>query len=1118
VHCPSCGAEATALGAECSRCGAQLPCRCAACGSQNAPGANYCSHCGQALGTGVAESAGVGYARAPSHLVERVLRSRAALEGERKQVTVLFADIRGSFGLIEGGDPEEVQALLDAVLGAMIEAVHRFEGTVNQVLGDGIMALFGAPVAHEDHAVRAAGAALAMQQAVGRLRDPSWQGRGIAPQIRVGLNSGDVLIRTVRNDLSIEYRAVGSTTHMAARMEQLATPGKVWLTAETLRLGRGLLRAHSLGLMQVKGVNEPLELFELDGVAVRTRFQAAESRVLSPLSGRAESLAVLDAALAATLAGESRAVVLSGEPGVGKSRLCYELLRRPLAETCRVLEAAAVSYGRATPHGVLVSLLRSLLGIHDDDGPECITSKAQDGLRALGTDGDQRSALVLVLLDVSTGDKEWRRLDPVQRLRRIEETLRELLAAFAARGPTVLLLEDLHWADAESLAFIRGLVERPLGPATLLLMTHRLELAPTWPVLPHVVQCQLASLPTEGAEALLQALVGGGIGLASLRRMLVERTGGNPFFIEESARSLVERGALRGSPGHYVLQGDLAQLEVPVTIEALIAARLDRLSPEVLEVLQAAAVIGHESPAELLRQVADLPEGALEARLLPLLQAELLYDTGQLRTPVYRFKHALIEEVAYRRLLRARRRGLHARVVEAVEKLYATRLGEHVERLAEHSYRAELWHKAAQYHQLACTRAANRWANAQAIAYLDRGLEVIAHLPAGADRDRAAVDLRLTALAPLLPSGDHGRMLTLLREAEGYARSLGDARRSAAIASQLAAGLWMMGQHEQAMGAAEQALSLSVELGAGEIALQTAARYNAAMVHHAFGDFERTLSMLSELVQTFSGPLARQRLIGWSGYPSVYVRTFAVSCCCMLGRFEQAQALFEEGRALADELDHPHSRTMILEEGGFLLLMRGEAQAARELLTEALAICERDEVRVMYAPMAARLGVALLDCGQIEQGRALLEDAVARKTYREAAHYGHDYLLMALSDAQLRTGDVRAALQTAREAEQATLGCGEHGYHVCALVQLAAALRASPGSEQQAQATYRQALQKATRLHMRPWVALAREGLAAAMQVQGPCAEARAELEAAAALWTQLGAPLRSADVLAQIG
>jgi class 3 adenylate cyclase len=310
-------------------------------------------------------------------MVERALRGHTAVEGELRQVTVMFADLRDSYRIVRDEDPEEVAALLDSVLQVMTEAVHRYEGVVNQVLGDGLMALFGAPVAQEDHAVRAACAAMAMQKAVAAMQHPSWQERGLKPQIRIGLNSGDVVLRAIRTDLSIDYRAVGSTIHMASRMEQLAAAGSTLVTAHTKRLGGKWLRTRALGRTEIKGLAEPAEVFELLGTRLRTRFQADEQRDLSALTGRSELLHELSHVLDTALAGEQRTIVLSGEPGVGKSRLCYELLQLGVARGARVLEASAPSYGRGTPHGMLANLARALFSVDDSDPPEVVAYKAR---------------------------------------------------------------------------------------------------------------------------------------------------------------------------------------------------------------------------------------------------------------------------------------------------------------------------------------------------------------------------------------------------------------------------------------------------------------------------------------------------------------------------------------------------------------------------------------------------------------------------------------------------------------------------------------------------------------------------------------------------------------------
>lgn len=1041
------------------------------------------------------------------------MASRSALEGERKPVTVLFADLRGSLSVIEGVDPEEVQALLDAVLAAMVDAVHRFEGAVSQTMGDGILALFGAPLAHEDHALRACCAALAMQDAVHRMQDESWKARGAQPVIRVGLHSGEVAVRAVHNDLSMEYRAVGSTTHIASRMEQLAPPGGVWLTEQTLRLCRGLLRTRAIGPVQVKGVQAPIDAFELVGISTRTRFQANALRGLSPLVGRESTLALLSDALGRALAGQPAAAILSGEPGIGKSRLCYELLHRA-SDRCRVLEASAASYGQLTPHAVLASLVRGLLGIDDDDDLEQLTGKARAHLTELGMSESGDLEALLGLVDVPTQDREWHLLDPVQKRRRCERTLQAILTAFCARGPVILLFEDLHWCDPDSLEFISKLVESPPGSHTLLLLTHRPELQRNWAELPHVLSCGIAGLDPANSEALLGSLLGAHENYAQLRVRLAARTVGNPFFIEESVRSVIDGGMLRELPsGVPAADG----IDVPESIDALLGARVDRLSEPLLEVLQAAAVIGDDSMLELLRAVVDLSQPEFAQRLRALTEAELLYESVPLTASeeqsasLFRWKHALIQEVVYKRLVRSRKRALHGRVVDALEALFPARLTEHVARLAEHAQRAERWDKCAQYHTRACVHAASHSSNARAIAHLERGLEALGHMPEGEERDRLAIDLRLTALAPLLPLGAHVRVIQLLREAEQIARGLNDARRLAKVSSQLSAELWVTAQYELARREAEHSLSLAQQLSGDRFSLENSARYHIATIHHARGEFTPAIQILRELVSVFTGENARRRL-GWAGYPSVMTRTFVISIQSMLGGFAEAARAFEEGRALANEFDHPFSRTMILEQYGMCLLVQAEAARAEELLREALEICNKDEVRTMLAPIASHLGLALLHQDRVSEAAQLLERAASEQAAL-AGHYALSYWAHGMSELQLRTGDIAGALQTAERAMQEAQDHGERAFYVRALLQHAAAVLRSPDGCADAVREYGRALKLAHQLGVQPWAALARQGLAQAHRLQGRLDLADEALASALAGWRELQAPARVAQV-----
>ena len=1037
--------------------------------------------------------------------MERVMVSRAALEGERKPVSVLFADLRGSLSVIEGVDPEEVQALLDAVLAAMIEAVHRFEGAVSQTMGDGILALFGAPLAHEDHALRACCAALAMQTAIKSMQDASWRARGVQPVIRVGVHSGEVAVRAVHSDLSMEYRAVGSTTHIASRMEQLATPGSVWLTEATLRLCRGLLRTRAIGPVSVKGVQQPIAAYELIGISTRTRFAANALRGLSPLVGRDDTLRPLMAAMERAFAGAPSAAILSGEPGIGKSRLCYEILHRA-GERCRVLEAAAASYTQITPHAVLASLARALLGIEDDDDLEQLTRKVRSRLDELGI--PEQLQVLLELVDVPTHDREWVRLDPVQKRRRIERTLHAALTAFCAANPTILLFEDLHWCDQDSLDFISKLVETPPGSHVLLLLTHRGQLASSWAAVPHVLELRVAGLDSGAAESLLANLLGVNENYLKVRARLAERTVGNPFFIEESVRSVMQR-APRVTNG----ANDAEAIDVPESIDALLGARVDRLAEPLLELLQAASVLGDDSLLELLRSVADIAEGDFAERVRALTQADLLYEHVQLTAsqPQFRFKHALIQEVVYKRLGRTRKRHLHGRALDALEAQFPERLAEHVARLAEHAQRAERWDKCADYHTRACIRAASYSSNARALQHLERGLHALSLMPAGPDHDRRAVDLRLTALAPLLPLGAHERVITLLREAEAYASGLDDARRSARVLSQLSTELWVTAQYDAARQAAERSLALAQQLSGDRFALESVARYNIATVHHARGEFLEGLAIMRELAAAFTGANARRRF-GWAAAPSVMTRVFIISIQSMIGDFAEAERAFVEGSAFASELDHPFSRTLILEQYAMCAWVQGDTERAERLLRESLEICEKDEVHTMLAPVLSHLGLALVERGQLDEAAQLLKRAITGETALHG-HYAAGYLAHALSELQLRQGDDHAARVTAERAMRDAEIHGERGFHVRALLQYAAALAARSDTHADAERAYQRALALAQLLGMQPWAALVQQGLAAVHRARGQHQLAHSALQAALAIWRTLAVPRRIAQV-----
>ena len=528
----------------------------------------------------------------PSYLAEKILTSRSALEGERKQVTVLFADLKGSMELLADRDPEEARQLLDPVLERMMAAVHRYEGTVNQIMGDGIMALFGAPIAHEDHAVRACYAALAMQTALRRYSDEVRRAQGLAVHFRVGLNAGEVVVRAISNDLHMDYSAIGQTVHLAARMEQLATPGSILLTAATLRLVEGVVRVHALGPIPVKGLAEPVEVFELVGAsAIRRRLQASAVRGLTRFVGRETEIETLTQALVRAGTGHGQVIAVLGEAGVGKSRLVYEFLQSYRTQGWRVLESASVSYGKATPYCPVIDLLKRYAHVDEHDDTRTIRAKVTGHVLTLDETLQEALSALLSLLEALPEDSPFLRLEPPQRRQRTLEALQRLLLRESQVQPLLLVFEDVHWIDSETQALLDSLVERLPTAHLLLLVNYRPEYQHGWGSKTYYTQLRLDPLPPASAAEVLQALLGDDPSLALLTQLLIERTEGNPFFLEESVRTLVETGVLVGEPGAYRLTQALPTMQMPATVQALLAARIDRLPPEDKHLLQTAS--GH---------------------------------------------------------------------------------------------------------------------------------------------------------------------------------------------------------------------------------------------------------------------------------------------------------------------------------------------------------------------------------------------------------------------------------------------------------------------------------------------------------------------------------------------
>jgi class 3 adenylate cyclase/tetratricopeptide (TPR) repeat protein len=1035
----------------------------------------------------------------PTYLAEKILTSKSALEGERKQVTVLFADLKGSTELIRDLDPEQARAILDPALHAMMEAVHRYEGTVNQVLGDGIMALFGAPLAHEDHAARACYAALAMQDALRRYADEVRRTHGLPVQMRIGLNSGEVVVRAIGNDLHMDYSAVGLTTVLAARMEQLATPGSSLLTAATLRLVEGLVQVASLGPVPVKGVAEPVEVFELVGAsAIRRRLQAAVARGLTRFVGRQPELAALHQALERADAGHGQVVALLGEAGVGKSRLVYEVVQSHRTQGWRVLESASVSYGKATPYFPVLDLLKRYVQVEDRDDTRTIRARVTGQVLTLDAALQETIPALLALLDALPEDSPFLTLDPPQRRRRTLDGLKRVLLRESQVQPLLLVFEDLHWIDTETQALLDGLVESVPTARLLLLVNYRPEYQHGWGSKTYYTQLRLDPLPPASADELLQALLGDDPSLVPLKQLLIARTEGNPFFLEESVRTLVETGVMVGTPGAYRLAQAVPSIQVPATVQAVLAARIDRLPPEEKRLLQTAAVLGMEVPFALLQAIAELPEAALHQGLTHLQAAEFLYETRLFPEHAYTFKHALTHEVAYQSLLQERRRALHAQIVAALEALAGARLADQVERLADHAVRGEVWDKALRYCRQAGTKAMERLASREAVGCYEQALAALEHLPEQRVFHEQAIDLRCDLYSARLVLGQYERILHDLRAAETLAEALDDPRRLGRVSVHMAQYFLSAGQYDRAMASSQRALALAA--ASGDYYTPIEAHFQLGLVYFIQGDYRQAMDANRRALALLEGEQRYERF-GQPVLPAVRSRTRLSLCLAEVGVFAEGIAVGEAGLHIAEEVKHLGSLVSAYQGVSRPYLRQGNLHQALPLLERAVSICEDADLPFHFSLLAPDLGAAYVLGGRADEAVQLLERALEQDT-SSGRMRGQAPLLFTLGEAHLRAGRLEEASPLAARALERARTHQERGNEAYALRLLGdIATHRDPPEVEEADASYRQALALTHELGMRPLQAHCHLGLGTLYAKMGRREQVRTELSAAIALY-----------------
>jgi class 3 adenylate cyclase/DNA-binding winged helix-turn-helix (wHTH) protein/tetratricopeptide (TPR) repeat protein len=1005
----------------------------------------------------------------PKHAAEK--SGPDVLAGERKHVTVLCADIKESLELVAERNPEEALKILDAVLTLMTQAVHRYEGTVNLVTGDGIMAMFGVPLTHEDHAVRACYAALQIREAVKRYAQGLQHAPGVSILVRAGLNSGEVVTRPIASDLHTEYRAMGQATRLAARLGQIAPPGTLLVSADTLRLAEGHVQVKALDPANTAGL-EPV--YELVGEGpAQTRFQALTARGLTSFVGRSSEMEQLERVQARVQQRHGQVITIIGEPGLGKSRLLHEYVRSRRTSHWLVLETASLSYRTATSYLPVIELLKTYFKIADSDDVREMRDKVVGRLlnldRALAPD----LCPLLALLDIPVEEPSWQALDATQRRQRTLDALKRLFLRETLQQPVILAFEDLHWTDTETLAFLEILIDVLASVPLLLILTYRPEYEHHWGGKSYYTQVRLNALSPETTEEFLRNLVGDDASLIRLKELLPKH--GNPFFLEESIRSLVEMNLLEGKRGGYRLVGPLQDLRIPPTVQAILAARIDRLPARDKRLLQAASVVDKDVPYAILQAIAGLGEEELRRGLAGLREAEFLYEARLFPDLEYTFKHALTHEVAYGSLLAEQRRALHRQIMDVIERLYPDRLTEYIERLAHHAVHGELREKAVQYLRQAGLKAAARSALPDARVWFEQALGVLEALPESPSTLDQAFEIRLELRPVLFQLGEVRESLERLREAEALAERLDDDRRRGQVCALMTNGHSLLGELAEAVVTGTRALEIAKRLG--DLRLRIPATTYVEQAYYFRGDYLRVVELATDNLAALPADCVHE-YFGMAAPPSVYDRSFLVRSLAELGRFTEAAKYEAEAMRLAEPTHHGFTLGRAYFAASTLHLLRGDWTKARSSIVQWIAAARAGNV-VIHVPWAvaasawasAQLGGASEALDRLQEAEHLLKRHAAKGIVAQ-----HGWAYHALGRTSLMLGRLEEAQRLGDRAVEclpSQPGSAAHALHLLGDV----ASHPDRFDLESGEAHYRQALAIAEPRGMRPLVAHCHLGL-----------------------------------------
>ena len=917
MKCPKCKTENREERKFCLECGAKLILICVDCGFENLPGEKFCGDCGRNL-IESKETVPIDFDKpesketvpidfdkpesyTPKHLADKILSTRSSLEGERKIVTVLFADVANYTSMSEKLDPEEVLQIMDGAFKIMMDETHKYEGTINQFTGDGIMAIFGAPVAHENHAQRACYTALSIQKAMEGYSAKIEREYGIDFKIRIGINSGPVIVSAIGDDLRMDYTAVGDTTNLASRMEGLAEPGKIFVSENTLKIVKRYFDFNSIGKTEVKGKDEPQDIYELLKTSkVVTRIDESIAKGLTRFVGRKNSMASLMNAYDLVKSGAGQVVGVVGEAGVGKSRLILELQNRLPENEYTYFEGQCLQYGGSILYMAILDIMRSLFDIKDDDREHIIKKKLKEKILSNSRNLEHTLLPIQDLLSLKVEDETFLKLEPRQKRERIFDAIRDILISVSQEKPLIVVVEDLHWIDDTSQEFIDYFIEWMANTPILLVLLYRTEYQHKWGSKTYYHKIGLDHLRKESSIELVTAMLKEGDVAPELRDLILKRAAGNPLFMEELTQTLIENGTIQKKANQYVLSRQVSDIQVPETVQGIIAARMDRLEENLKRTMQVASVIGRDFAYSILQTITGMKED-LKSYLRNLQGLEFIYEKSLFPELEYIFKHALTQEVAYNSLLLKRRKQIHENIGKAIEELYSERLEEFYEMLAYHYYRSENLEKAYQYLKLSGEKASGSFSNQEAYNFFSEALGILNRLPDSNENKRKKIETSILMHNPMVLLGYPEGSLDILKNCENLCKEVEDKKNLSAFYAFISRYYTFAGNPLDGIKYTEPRFFDA--LRNQDIELMASLSFGLITSYIASGYVYKTIDIAPDIMTALERAKKKYEFFGMPFNPYSYVCSYYGLSLTQTGDFKKGKTLLEEAHSFSKEIN-----------------------------------------------------------------------------------------------------------------------------------------------------------------------------------------------------------------------